>query len=71
MFLANSTLPEGVTRQDVVDWMAEHGVSESTWDLFRHRVVTQFHYKVGDSPGAVLIMDVESAEEGQQILSEL
>ena len=34
-------------------------------------MVTQFHYKVGDSPGAVLITDVESAEDGRQILSGL
>ena len=70
-FLANSRLPEGVTRQQILDYMSEHQVAHSTWDLFRHRVVEQYQFKVGDEPGVVLFLDVQSEEDARELLADL
>jgi hypothetical protein len=70
-FLANSRLRDGVTRQQVVDYMSEHEIQHSTWDLFRHRIVEQYHFKIGDEPGAVLFLDVESEEDARKLLADL
>lgn len=70
-FLANSRLRDGQTRQQVVDYMSEHPVEHSTWDLFRHRIVEKYYFKVGDEPGVVLFLNVESAEEARERLSDL
>jgi hypothetical protein len=70
-FLANSRLRDGVTRQQVVDYMSEHGIQHSTWDLFRHRTVERYHFKVGDQPGAVLFLDVETEEEARKLVTDL
>ena len=69
-FLANSRLPEGATRQQAVDYMSEHQVATSTWDLIRHRVIEQYHFKVGDEPGVVLFLDVQSEEDARGLLAD-
>ena len=70
-FLANSRLRDGVTREQVLDYMSEHGVDHSAWDLVRHRVVEQYHFKVGDEPGVVLVLNAESEEEARKVLADL
>ena len=67
-FLANSRLAAGVTRQQVLEYFGEHAVDSSTWDLIRHRVVTDYAFKVGDDPGVVLFLDVDSEAETREIV---
>ena len=70
-FLANSRLPESVTRQQVLDYVSEHQMAESTWDLMRHGAVEQYHFKVGDEPGVVLLLDVPSEGDARGLLADL
>ena len=69
--LANSRTVEGVTREQVVQFFADHTIDSSTWDLVRHRVVTEHAFKVGTRPGVVLFLDVDSEEAAAQIVNAL
>jgi len=70
-FLANSRMVEGVTREQLVQYFADHEISSSTWDLFRHRIVSEYAFKVGDRPGVVLFLDVDSDEAAAQVVNAL
>jgi hypothetical protein len=70
-FLANSQLVDGVSRGQVIDYFANHEIASSTWDLVRHRIVTEYAFKVGDVPGLVLFLEVESAEEASKVTDAL
>ena len=69
--VANSRPAEGIAREDVVQYFADHGIESSTWDLFRHRIVTEYLFKVGPRPGVLLFLDVESEEAAAEILNAL
>jgi hypothetical protein len=70
-FLANSRLAEGVGREQLIEYFDQHDVDSSTWDLFRHRVVADYMFKVGDEPGVVLFIDVETSGEAQAVVKSL
>ena len=70
-FIANSRIPEGVTPDELAQFFEENGFSTSAWDLVRHRVVTDYVFKVGDVPGIVLFMEADSAGEASRIVTEL
>ena len=67
-FLANSRLAAGVTREQF------SSSSESTLSIHRrgtsvrHRVVTDYAFKVGNEPGVVLFLDVDSEAETHEIV---
>jgi hypothetical protein len=70
-FFANSRAVDGVGRERLVQYFADHAISSSTWDLVRHRVVTDYAFKVGEMPGIVLFLDVESEDEAEQVVNAL
>ncbi len=70
-FLANSQLVEGVTREQFVQYVDDHPLTSSTWDLVRHRVVTDWAFKVGEEPGAVFFMEVDDEADAHQIVNAL
>ena len=70
-FMANSRIAEGVTREQLAEFFDENGFSSAAWDLVRHRVVTDYVLKVGDVPGVVLFMEVDSAGEASEIVGGL
>ncbi|MBB4752458.1 hypothetical protein [Actinoplanes lobatus] len=69
--MANSRPADGVTAQQIAKFIDENGFSAAAWDLVRHRVVTEYALKVGDVPGVVLFMEVDSADEATDVLNGL
>jgi hypothetical protein len=70
-FLANSRVVDGVSREELLQYFGDNAISSSTWDLVRHRVVTEHAFKVGDAPGIVVFLDVASKDEAEQIVNTL
>jgi hypothetical protein len=70
-FLVNSQLVDGVTREQFVKYVDDHPVNSSTWDLIRHRVVTEWAFKVGDQPGVMCFMDVDDEAAAREIVDAL
>ena len=70
-FIANSRLADGVTRERVLQFFEEHEMKSSTWDLVRHRIVTEHAFKVGAQPGVVLFLEAESEDAAAGIVNAL
>lgn len=70
-YMANSRIAQGVTPEQLTKFFDDNGVSSSAWELVRHRVVTDYAFKVGDAPGVVLFMEVDSQDEASDIVSGL
>ena len=70
-FMANSRIAEGVTPEQVTQFMDDNSVSSSAWELVRHRVVTDFAFKVGDAPGVVLFLESGSLAAAADIVNGL
>jgi hypothetical protein len=70
-FVANSRLADGVTRERVLEFFQEHAMESSTWDLVRHRIVTDHAFKVGARPGVVLFLEADSEEAAGEIVNGL
>ncbi len=70
-FIANSRLADGVTRERVLQFVEEHEMKSSTWDLVRHRIVTEHVYKVGAQPGVVLFLEADSEDAAAEIVNGL
>jgi hypothetical protein len=70
-FIANSRLADGVTRERVLQFFQEHTIESSTWDLVRHRIVTDHAFKVGPQPGVVLFLEADSEDAAAEIVNGL
>ena len=70
-FIANSRLADGVARERVLQFFEEHEMKSSTWDLVRHRIVTEHAFKVGSQPGVVLFLEAESEDAAAEIVNAL
>jgi hypothetical protein len=46
----------------VLQFFQEHAIESSTWDLVRHRIVTDHAFKVGPQPGVVLFLEADSED---------
>ena len=68
-FIANSQPGDGVTRERLVRYFADHDIGTTTWDLVRHRVVTEYAFKVGARPGVVVFLDVDSEEAAAEVVN--
>jgi hypothetical protein len=71
LLMANSRIGEGVTPEQLTRFFDENTVSTQAWDLVRHRVVTEYAFKIGDVPGIVVFMEVDSADEASDIVNGL
>ena len=70
-YMANSRLGQGVTSEQVTEFIDKNSVSSSAWRLVRHRVVTGYAFKVGESPGVVLFLEVDSPEAAFDVVNGL
>ena len=70
-FLANSQPAEGISREQLLGFFADHQIDASTWDLVRHRIVTENLFKVGARPGVVLFLEADSLEAAAAIVNAL
>ena len=70
-FIANSRLADGVTRERLLQFFHEHAIESSTWDLVRHRIVTDHAFKVGAQPGVVLFLEADSEDAAAEIVNSL
>jgi hypothetical protein len=71
LLMANSRIGEGVTPEQLSRFFDENTVSTKAWDLVRHRVVTEYAFKIGDVPGIVVFLEVDSADEAAEIVNGL
>ena len=69
--MANSRPADGVNPGDINHLFEQSGFSSSAWDLVRHRHVTGYGIETGEVAGIVLIMEVESPDEAQDLLNSL
>ena len=70
-FIADLRLAEDATRDQLVQYVSDHAIESSTWDLIRHRVVTEYAFKVGASPGIVLFLEADSDEAAIDVVKAL
>ena len=70
-FIANSQPGKDVTREQLLRFFADHEIGTTTWDFVRHRVVTEYAFKVGARPGVVLFLEVDSEEAAGEVVNAL
>ncbi len=70
-YMANSRPAEGVQVEQLTQFFDENAVSSAAWDLIRHRVVTEYAFKVGDVPGVVLFLNVDSSQDVSAVVNGL
>src|SRR4029077_10603282 len=70
-YMANSRLAEGVTPERLNEYNDDNGITSSAWGLVRHRVVTDYAFKVGDAPGLVVFLEADSMEAASDLVNEL
>ena len=68
-YMANSRIPDGVTPERLIEFFEENGIAPESWDFVRHRVVTEYALKVGEAPGVILFMEVDSPEEAADVVN--
>jgi hypothetical protein len=66
--MANSRLVDGVTPEQVNEYIGANGVSSRGWELVRNRTVTDYAFKLGEQPGIVLFMTADSEGEAREVL---
>ena len=67
-FLANSRPADGVTPEQLSEFFEANGVSSEAWELVRHRIVTDYAFKVGEQPGVVLFLRADSEDEARELV---
>ncbi len=66
--MANSRPADGVTPEQLTEFFESNGVSSEAWELVRHRIVTDYAFKVGEQPGVVLFLRADSEDEARQLV---
>jgi hypothetical protein len=66
--MANSRPADGVAPEQLSEYIEANGVSPDAWELVRHRIVTDYAFKVGEQPGIVLFLRADSEEEAQKLV---
>jgi hypothetical protein len=70
-FIANSRPAEGVSYERLTGFFDANGVSSEAWELVRNGIVTDYAFKVGDSPGVVLFLHGDSEDEARKLVDSL
>jgi hypothetical protein len=70
-YMANSRPGDDVTPERLKQFFDESSFTSAAWDLVRHHVVVEYALKVGDVPGVVLFLEVDSPEQASAVLNEL
>ena len=66
--MANSRPADGVSADQLTDYFEANGVSSEAWELVRHRIVTDYAFKVGEQPGVVLFLSADSEDEARKLV---
>ena len=66
--MANSRPGDGVNPEQLTEYFESHDVSAEAWELVRHRIVTDYAFKVGEQPGVVLFLSADSADEARELV---
>jgi hypothetical protein len=66
--MANSRPADGIAPAQLADYFATNGVSSEAWELVRHRIVTDYAFKVGEPPGVVLFLRADSEDEARKLV---
>ncbi len=66
--MANSRPADGVTPEQLTEYFEANGVSSEAWELVRHRIVTDYAFKVGEQPGVVLFLRADSEDEARTLV---
>jgi hypothetical protein len=69
--MANSRPTDGVTPEELVAYFEANGLSSEAWELVRHRIVTDYAFKVGEHPGVVLFLQADSEDEARTIVDSM
>ena len=67
MFLCNSRMVSGATREQVVEQLIK-SVDEEAWELIKKGVIAQWVFKVGEQPGVVVLVKANSKEEVRRMI---
>ncbi len=67
---SSSRLADSVGCDQLIEYFGQH-IESSTWDLVRHRVVADHMFKVGDAPGVILFLDVDTSGEAEEVAEAL
>lgn len=67
-FLANSRPADGVALERLTEYFENNGISSKAWELVRHRVVTDYAFKIGEQPGVVLFLRADSEDEARNLV---
>ena len=67
LFLFNSRVPEGVTREEVIEHL-EKRISKDTWELIRKGTIAHWMFKTGNEPGLVVIANCQDVGEAQDLI---
>lgn len=70
-FMANSRPADGVTPEQLSQFFDENSFSAGAWELVQRRVVVEYALKVGDVPGVVLFLDVDSPDQASEVVNGL
>ena len=67
-FLANSRPADGVAPERLTEYFEKNGISSKAWELVRHRIVTDYAFKIGEQPGVVLFLRADSEDEARNLV---
>jgi hypothetical protein len=67
LFLVNSRIPQGVSREQVVEYLTRP-VAKEAWGLIKSGVIAHWMFKVGDQPGIAFVMDCASLEQARELV---
>lgn len=70
-YMANSRLADGVTADQFTAYFEANGVSSEAWALVRHRIVTDYAFKIGDEPGVVFFLRADSEDEARELIDSI
>lgn len=70
-FMADSRPADGVLPEQVRQYFDDNGVSSHAWEMVRHHVVTDYAFKVGETPGVVLFVSADSEADVRQLVDSL
>ena len=67
--MADSRPADGVAPEQLTEYFEANGVSSEAWELVRHRIVTDYAFKVGKQPGIVLFLRADSEDEARELVN--
>jgi hypothetical protein len=70
-YLINGTLRPEKSRADFLARISDNRLSDEAWELVRNGMITAHGFKVGQRAGFILIMEGDSEEAVQAVISRI